>query len=121
MGSYLTLDRGQRRQLAALALLALTAGLLVLAAQQPLAAALLALALATAGGAALVARPTRRRRARPASVESEATPTLRLELAGGKVLNARPVALPGDGEEQLLLTREGYIVVDRDGRALHRL
>jgi hypothetical protein len=121
MGSYLTLDRGQRRQLAALALLALTVGLLFLAAQQPLAAALLALALATAGGAIVAARPARPRRARPAFAEGEATPTLRLELPGGEVLSARPVALPGEGEDQLLLTRDGYVVVDRHGRALHKL
>lgn len=120
MGSFLTLDRGQRRQLVALALLALMVGLIVLAAQQPLAAALLALALAVAGGATAAARPARRQ-ARPAFAEFEATPTLRLELASGEVLSARPVALPGEGEEQLLLTRDGYVVVDQGGRVLHRL
>jgi hypothetical protein len=121
MGSYVILERGPRRQLAALLLLALTAALAALALQQPLAAALLALALLIVGAAAVAARPARPRRPRPAFAEGEAAPTLRLELPDGAVLSARPVALPGPSEDQLLLTRDGYVVVDRDGRVLHRL
>ena len=100
MGSYSMLERGQRRQLAALALLALTVALLVLAMQQPLAAALLALALFLVGGAAVATRPARPRRARPAIAEGVGAPTLRLELASGEVISARPVALPGAEEQE---------------------
>src|SRR5687767_5802864 len=116
MGSYWMLERGPRRQFAALSLLALAVALVALIVQQPLAAALLALALVTVGGAAVAAaRPARPRRPRPAMADGETAPTLRLELPGGEMISARPVPLPSPGADQLLLTRDGYIVVDREG------
>lgn len=118
MGSYWMLERGPR-QWALLALLALA--FVALAVQQPLAAALLAFALFLVGGAAVAARSAQPAHSRPAVADEEALPTVRLELPDGQVLNARPVALPEPSEDLLLLTRDGYVVVDRRGRVLRRL
>jgi hypothetical protein len=91
---------------AALALAAaLTVAALTVAAQR-------ASALARAARAAVSGAPT---------PEAMAQPTLRLELADGAVVNARPVPLPGESEHTLLLTRDGYVVVSAEGKVLHRL
>jgi hypothetical protein len=93
----------------------------------PVAALVLTLALLVAG-VALVARqvPAMARTARTAATgmpsgEEQVQPTLRLELADGTELRARPVPLAGESEHTLMLTREGYVVVSAEGAVIHRL
>lgn len=108
---------------ALIALLLMAAVAVALAGAAPAAAAVLALS-AVAGvalvGAGAAARPRHAPR-RTAAPTGEAGPTLRLTLPDGETVSARPVSLPGQASEQLLLTRNGYVVVDADGRVLHRL
>lgn len=117
-------DRPQLRA-AALLLLLLAALAIALVAVAPLAAAVLG--LAAAGGAGLLGlgvagasrpRAAERRRAAPTG---EAGPALRLTLPDGATVSARPVALAAEGEGTLLLTRDGYVVVDGAGRVIHRI
>lgn len=108
--------------------LALAAAIVVMvavvlpAAAMVLALALTGVALATvAQRATTVAQATRARVGRAWASESAPQPTLRLELPGGAVVSARPVPLPGEGEQTMLLTRDGYVVVSAEGRVLHRI
>lgn len=80
-------------------------------------------------GAAFVARQVasvsggRRaaRAVRAAPADGTPQPTLLLEVGDGAVVSARPVPLPGGGEDTLMLTRDGYVVVNAAGKVLHRL
>lgn len=114
-------------QLMLLGLLTAVAIVVVVAIVLPTAALVTALALLIAGAALVaqrasaVARAAHSRVADAFSGTQKPQPTLRLELADGSVLNARPVPLPGASEDTLLLTRDGYIVVSAEGRVIHRL
>ncbi len=100
---------------------------IVLAVALPVAALVLSLALLGSGLAMVVQRAGAAARSVEAAVRGTAEPdapsqpTLKLELAEGVVLNARPVPLAAPGEHTLLLTREGYIVVNAEGQVLHRI
>jgi hypothetical protein len=93
----------------------------------PAAALGLALALLVAGAVLVAQRVTAVAQAARSAVmgtrpaEEPPQPILRLELADGAVLSARPVPLPGGGEHTLLLTREGYVVASAEGKVLHRI
>lgn len=86
--------------------------------------AIAALGLAGTLAVLLLALPPRAavRAARPAPTPTgEAAPALRLVLADGSTRVAQPVDLPGHDEHRLLLTRDGYVLVDAAGKVLHRL
>jgi hypothetical protein len=115
--------RPQLRALAALLLLAATLALALVVAAPAASAALAALALA--GGALLWAGAAAGRpaaQARPAPrFEGEAPAPVRLTLPSGAVVAARPVEVGGEGAGRLLLTRDGYVVVNAAGQVIHRL
>lgn len=98
--------------------IAFVATVAVLPAAAGIAALLVAAAASLVG--VLATRPAPRRSA-VADVGAYHGPTLRLTLAGGAELSARAVPLAGLGDHQLLLTRDGYILVDAVGRVVHRL
>lgn len=112
--------RPELRLLAVALLLAAAVTALVLATTAPLVAAALALGVAVAAALVGAGVPPAQRSARPAPLP-EPAPALHLTLPNGATLSARPVALPGDAEHQLLLTRDGYVVVDAEGRLIHKL
>lgn len=124
MGVYVTTtNRGRIWSVALLALLvlALLATMLVLL---PLAALTMLVGLALSGVALLVQqigtlRASRRRTARPEAAESG--PTLLIVDAAGEPMAARAVILPHPSEHTLALTRDGYVLIDADGRVFHRL
>ncbi len=98
----------------------------VLAVALPAAALALTVALILAGAALLGerARAVGRRAHRPAAGTTEGTaaqPSLQIELADGALLSARPVALPGEGERTMVLTRDGYLLLSAEGRVVHRI
>lgn len=124
MSTLRTLSGRPELRAAAVALLLLAALALALAAAAPAAALALALAGAAAallGVAAAAARPHAPARRRAAAPAGDPGPTLRLTLPDGATVSARPVALPGEARERLLLTRDGYVLVDEAGRVIHRL
>ncbi|MBP1468975.1 hypothetical protein EYB53_024920 [Candidatus Chloroploca sp. M-50] len=53
--------------------------------------------------------------------EEPVQPTLRVELPDGEVMVARPVAIPQTDEHTMLLTRNGYLMVNGRGEVFHRL
>ncbi len=106
--------------LALAAAIVVTVAVVLPAAALALAVAMTAAALAlVAQRAADVARGARAAVAGAPAPEGAPQPTLRLELPDGAVVSARPVPLPG--EDTLLLTRGGYVVVSAEGRVLHTL
>jgi hypothetical protein len=112
-----------RRELRAAAALLIIAGFgtaLALAVVAPLTAGALATAGALVALGMALAAPAQTRKPYAAPLPEQAQ-QLRLTLPDGSTLSARAVALPGESDSQLLLTREGYLVVDADGRPLHRL
>lgn len=127
MGATGTLTARQWAQLMGLALLVAVTIIVLVAVVLPAAALALALALLLASFVAVgqrvaaVARAARAAAARAYGASEAPQPTLRLELADGQVVAARPVPLAGESEHALLLTRDGYVVVSAEGRVLHRL
>lgn len=127
MSTTTTLTARQWAQLIGLALVAVATILTVVAVVLPMAALAMAAALLVAGvtlaaqRVASVARTARAAVRGAPAAEAEPQPTLRLELADGEVLSARPVPLAHESEDTMLLTRDGYIVVSAEGRVLHRL
>jgi type II secretory pathway pseudopilin PulG len=117
----------QWAQLMALGLALAVAVLVMVAVVLPAAALVMGLALLATGAAFVAQRASAVARAAQSAVRGapsatgEAQPTLRLELASGEVVSARPVPLEGPSEHTLLLTRDGYVVVSAEGRVLHRL
>ncbi len=93
----------------------------------PTAALVISLALATTGiifvaqRAAAVAQAAGRAMAGAPAPEPAPLPILRFELPNGEVVSARAVPLPHASEHTLLFTRDGYVVVNAEGRVLHRL
>jgi membrane protein implicated in regulation of membrane protease activity len=114
-----TSRRPGRLVLVILAALALVVGALALlyALVGPLAALLATLALA----ALLLLRPARTRRARASLADTEPRVQRVIQLPDGSLRRAivAPVAQPQG--ERLVLTAEGYLLLDADGRVLHRL
>lgn len=127
MGATGTLTARQWAQLMGLALLVAVAIVALVAVVLPAAALALAVAMlvtavaAAAQRASAVARAARGAAARAYGAGEAPQPTLRLELADGHVVAARPVPMAGESEHALLLTRDGYVVVSAEGRVLHRL
>lgn len=114
-------------QLFGLALAAAAVLVAFVAVVLPAVALALALALLVVGALlvtqqmAAVARAARRVVASSPLDEEAAQPRLRLELPDGTVLSARQVPLHGPSEHAMLLTREGYALVDAEGRVAHRI
>lgn len=111
-----------------LALVLLTVSILVgVALVVPVAAvglslAVLALALGTlVQQTRRVAQRTTRSAARSSGATASDEPTLRLSLADGSVVAARRVHVAHEQEHALLLTRNGYVVVDAQGHPLHTM
>lgn len=127
MSAIETMTARQWAQLFGLGLALAAALVVVVAVVLPAAALALALALAAAAlsvatqRATAVARRTRAAVTGAPAPEGPAQPTLRLELPDGAVVSARPVPLPGEGEQTMLLTREGYVVVSAAGKVVHRI
>lgn len=127
MSAMGTMTARQWAQLVGLLLTVAAVIITVVALTLPAAALALTLALLTAGVAMATQRISAAARVARAAVagarptEGAPQPTLRLELADGAVVSARPVPLPGASEHTLLLTRDGYLVVSAEGKVLHRL
>ncbi|NJN16241.1 MAG: hypothetical protein HC822_08180 [Oscillochloris sp.] len=107
-------------------LLAITL-ILVLAVVLPAAALVLALALIAATVLVVarqvrtVAQTAQHTAAKMSSAAEPVPATLQLELADGSVLQGRPVVMPGRQEHTMVLTREGYLLVDAEGAIRYRL
>jgi hypothetical protein len=127
MSTMGTMSARQWAQAVGLGLALAVAIVAVVAVVLPVAALALAVALLVAGAVALaqqtraVAQAARAATGSAPRGDEIPQPTLRLELADGAVVSARAVPLPGDGEHTLLLTRDGYVLVNAEGRAVHRL
>lgn len=127
MSSLGTISGRQWAQLMLLGLMLAVAIVVVLAVVLPTAALALGLALAVTVGtlvvqrAAAVGRTVKRTIVGEPEPEAPAQPTLRIEVAEGVVLVARPVPLRQDSEHSVLLTRDGYLVVNDEGRVIHRI
>jgi hypothetical protein len=115
----------ERLQLLGLGLALAAVILVVLAVVLPLAAFTVAVAMLAATALVVARQLTAAARAARSFAREpfagEATRPVRLELADGTVVSARPVPLPGDGEHTLMLTREGYVLVSAEGRVIHRI
>jgi len=118
-----TTERGRAWALvlAALLVLALFVAMLALL---PLAALVLLAGTAVSGAALLFQRATAARpSARPARPvpDAPAGPLLVVVDADGEAVSARAVSVAGQSEHTLALTRDGYVLLDADGRVIHAL
>lgn len=126
MSAYGTVAARHWVQLVALGLVLVVAIVVILAVVLPTAALVLALVLAATGVAFVtqrtmaVARSAARTMAGSPAPDTTPQPSLRLELPDGEVVSARPVPLPQESEHTLLLTRDGYVVVNAEGRIIYR-
>lgn len=125
MSFFATMTGRQRVQMLGLALLAVVGLVATLLVVLPVVAAAL-LVMALLALATVVMRQTAAAVevvGRAVSPESEPAPAapVQLELATGEVVSARPVRLTGPSEHTMLLTRDGYLVVDEAGRVLRRI
>lgn len=117
----------QLAQMVGIGLALAVAAVVIVALVLPAAALAIALALTIMGAALLAQRVRAAARLAHAAVAGapaadEAAPaTVLLELADGAVLSARPVPLPGEGAHTLVLTREGYLLLNGGGEVVHRL
>ena len=119
-----------RQQLAVAlgALLVVAAVIISLFVQAPLASAivlgsllLVAITMLALRGHAAARPAPRAARAAVDIPYGEALPILQLTFPDGEVLAAREVPLPQPHEHQLLLTRQGYVVVNAAGQVIYQL
>jgi hypothetical protein len=127
MNTYTSLTSRQRAQLNGLALLAFAALITILAVVAPLAA--LALSLSLLAGTLLLVLSLRQGRVEPRRVATadvgaaDATPQLpvQITLEDGALHVARVVPSAANDEHTLLLTRNGYLVVNASGQVVHTI
>lgn len=127
MHAFSTYSAQQWRQLIVSGLLLAVIMVVVLAVLLPTAALVLTLALVAMGVSLITQRVSSALRAphqasRAGTMPEDAVaPTLYLKLADGVVVAARPIPLPAAQDHSLLLTRDGYVVVNAEGRIIHSI